>query len=653
MRFLTGLLVVLFLVMSPLQALAVNHTLSLAQLDYPQDITVKGSNTQISIFFPLPKANIQRASLINLYLVPSQYLNPNSTFTFYLNNQVAATSTAGQLRQNSLIQLPLPPEAASSGGVSVGIRTGLFTTNDLCADYRKGFLFYTLRNQSNLMLNMIPDVPKTIPDFFAGLYQGLAVVIPQAPSKEEIAAGIWLYAALQKIYPYQNIQFVIGAPQGIATNLPQIWLAQRQRLPQNLQSPQDDLYLAQPNKLVVTATEERDLSHNARQLLSLPAYAALPLARSAVSVSGQASNVPLQDRIYFGNSTVQEGITGVSMDFAAYPGQLATLPQSLGIHLEGRYTPSPISGRPVRLDVFFNRNLVYSEALDNIGILNKDINLPENLNLKSHNQLSFELHYPEDENTCAVKGPLQNAQILSSSYYTGLRTLSRSRLTWDNVGMLFSRPGIIFLEDNPTPELIKAAAQAAVFLNSQLPEGQFSSPEIRFISEYQSPLSADYLIVLVNNANLPEELTKGLPLQFGQSSTIYQAEGQTTQFSYQSSSAGVIGQIGQYQGIPLIAFHCLQVPQKFSDALYALVKSFKSGDPKGNIYVYRDNPVFLSTLPPSSPQKQGITQFFSLPWNLYEQAYRLAGDYYRFLFLAILVFCTLLILVFRGKSKKK
>jgi len=653
LRLITGFLISLFLCVPTLQASAASQMISLSQLGYSQDITVKGSTTQTSFYFPLPKADIQGTSSLSLYLEPSAYLNAGSTFTIFLNDQAAASFTAGQLRQNPLVKLSLPTGAIAARGLSVRINTGMFTSNELCVDYRRGYLFYTLRNQSNLMLNLTPPVPKTIPDFFAGLYQGLAVVLPEAPTREEIAAGIWLYAALQKSYQYQNIQLIIGKPQVLPANLPQIWLAQRSRLPQNLQSPLDNLYLAKPDTLVVTATEVSDLSQITRQLLSLPAFTALPATRSTVNVSGQAPNASFQDRIYFGNFAAQEGISMVAMDFPVYPSQLSALPKSLGIHLEGHYSPSPINGRPVRLDAFFNHNLIHSEVLDNTGVLNKDINLPENINLKARNQLSLQLSYPEGENDCAVLGPLENAQISSSSYYVGTRSLNRERLTWDSVGMLFNRSGIILLEDNPTAELIKAAAQAMVFLNSQLPENQFCTPEIRFLSEYKAPIATDYILILVENGILPEDLAKGLPLQFGQSSTVFQTGGQTSKFTYQSGSAVVVGQIGQYQGIPMIVFHSLQAAQKFSEALYTLVKSFESGTPGGNIYIYNDFPAFSSTLPPGTPERQGLTRFFSLPWNLYEQAYRLAGDYYRFLFLAILVLLAFLVFRSMAYSRKK
>ena len=45
------------------------------------------------------------------------------------------------------------------------------------------------------------------------------------------------------------------------------------------------------------------------------------------------------------------------------------------------------------------------------------------------------------------------------------------------------------------PDLIKAAAQAMVFLNSQLPAGQFATPQVRYMSEYTDPISADYIMV--------------------------------------------------------------------------------------------------------------------------------------------------------------
>jgi len=635
-RLISVVLVAVLFLTTPAQVSAATHSLPLSRLGYGQDILVKGANTQLSLYFPLPKAAIQPASRINLYLAPSPYLHPNSTVAVFLNDQAAASLTAGQLKQNPQVQLALPAGAITAGGVNVSIRTGLFVSEDVCADYRKGYLFYTVRNQSNLALDLIPLKPGNIPDFFAGLYQGATIVLPEAPSKEEIAAGIWLYAALQKSYPYQNMQISIGAPQGSAANLPQIRLALRNRLPQQWQGNKDDIYLAQPDKLVVTAAEGRDLLANARQLLAAPTYAALPIARSVVNAAAQQTGSAGQERLYFGNQSVQEGIGTVAMDFPIYPGQLAAVPQTLGVHLESRYSPSGITGKPVRLNVFFNRNLIHSEVLDNSGGLNRDITLPGNMVLRSRNVLAVEFVYPETDNNCAVRGPRQHAQVLATSYVAGVRSLNRSGLSWERVGMLFGRSGLLLLEDNPSPDLIRAAAQAMVFLNSQLPERQFATAELKWLSEYKEPLAADYIVVLAGQGSLPEELTQGLPLRMGQRTTIYQTEGQTAEFTYQYDSDGVLGQIGQYKGVPLIAFQAVRGTQQVSQALFSLTQSYAAGEPQGNLYVYRDGPAFLSTLSPAQLERPGIMQMISVPWNLYEQVYRLAGEYYRFLFVALL-----------------
>ncbi|MCE5286607.1 MAG: cellulose biosynthesis cyclic di-GMP-binding regulatory protein BcsB [Pelosinus sp.] len=631
-------IIYLFLLMPTAQA--ATQMLPLSVLGYTDDLIVKGANTQTSIFFPLPKANIWAGSSINLSLEPSPYLNNSCTFSVSLNEKPALNITAGQLRQNPHIKLPLTPGFPATKGVTVSIRTAMFAGDkNLCADYRRGYLFYTLKNSSNLLINLTPPTPNSIPDFFAGLYQGLAVVLPQSPTKEEINAAIWLYGALQKSYPYQEIKLLIGTPQGLPPNLPELWVAERTHLPPNLQGLMENLFLPFPNKLVVTANSGTELLQAARQLVTLPVYAALPFLQSAITSSSQ-DNAAQPERIYFGNNSAQDGITSISMDFPLYPGQLAAVPKSLGIHLEGRYSPSAIAGQPAKLGVYLNRSLIHSMVLDDTGILNRDINLPEGFNLKAHNQLSVTISYPEDENTCAVFGAAEKAQILTSSYYVGLRSMNREKLSWDNVGMLFGRTGMLLLEDNPSPEVIKAAAQMVNFLNSQLPPDKFAFPAVGFVSEYKKPLTVDYLVAL-SSADLPEELTKGLPIQMGQSSTIYQSNGQTSQITYHAGSDAVMGQLGNYQGIPLLAFQGIQSPKKLSNAVYSLTKAFNTDTISGNLYVYDDKPTFFSTLPPGSTEKEGLLHYFSIPWNVWEQVYRYAGDYYKFIFMSIIVIVSL------------
>ena len=68
-------------------------------------------------------------------------------------------------------------------------------------------------------------------------------------------------------------------------------MAERSRLPQKLSSPQDNLFLAQPDKLVVTASDGGELLETTKQLMSVPLQAALQVARSAVNVTGQLAVV--------------------------------------------------------------------------------------------------------------------------------------------------------------------------------------------------------------------------------------------------------------------------------------------------------------------------------------------------------------------------
>lgn len=616
-------------------AQAANQTLPLSSLGYAGDLLVKGANTQTSVFFPIPKADILNSSSIDLYLEPSPYLNNGSTFAVFLNEKPAANLTAGQLRHNPLVKLPLPSGAIAARGVNVSIRTGMFANdNNLCVDYRRGYLFYTLKNTSNLMLDLTPPAPKTIPDFFAGLYQGLVVVLPPVPTLEEIQAGIWLYGAMQKSYPYQNIRISLGTPQGMPPNLPQLWVGERAHLPLNLQGKDENLFLASPDKLIVSADSGSGLLQASRQLLTLPVYAVLPILQSVIdSTTPQGAALP--ERIYFGNSGVQEGFTTISMDFPLYPGQLAALPKSLGLHLEGRYSPSTVAGKPARLDVYLNRTLLQSMVLDDSGILNRDINLPEGFRLKGRNVLSVTINYPEDEENCAVQGVGENAQLLASSYYVGLRLVDRDQLAWDNVGMLFGRNGLMLLENNPSAEVIKAAAQAVHFLNSQLPPNQFAFPEIRWVSDYKEPVAADYILA-ITGGGLPEELIKGLPIRIGESSTIYQSNGQVGRITFRAGNATVIGQVGNYQGIPLVVFQGFQAQQRLSEAVYSLIKEFDKGSVTGNLFVYDGNPAFFSTLPPTNLEREGVLRFFSIPWNIWEQIYRFAGSYYKLMFLAIL-----------------
>ena len=612
-------------------AAAVTHTVPLSGLGYDSDLVVKGAETYTEVFLPLPKADYQPSSSVNLYLEPSPYLNPQSVFTVFLNDQPAGMISAGQLKGGTPLRYPLPAGATEAQGVKIAVRTNMYETQDICGDYARGHLFYTLKNNTRLQLAFQPVPVRTVGDFFAGLFQGVAVVLPAKPGFDEMTAAAWVYALVQKTYPHLPVRIMFA---GETSPLPQIWVANRNHLPLHLLQPQSNVYVANSQTLVITADQDDQLKNTVRQLAFMEALRAAP---SASLVLGQmpapAAPAPA-DKLHFGNATAREGTGMLTLDFSLFPALLSTPPQSLSIYLAGKYTPVSASQRSARMDVYFNRILVYSEILDNSGEIRARFNLPGVGGMLSKNNLSVQFRYEDNSGkSCDVKGPVNSAQIFTSSYAIGQKSADPSRLTWKNVGIYFNQGGLIFVDDQLNRDLIRSAALLTLFINRQLPEKHFVFPEFLPLSRFRETGKAGFLAVLAAAGSVPEEMQKDLPLRIGADATVYNGEGQSLVFRYQAELPSVMAQLGQYKGIPLMIFAANVNTSALPDALYRLASLRYAAEREGNLYVFDGNGRFFSNRP-SLPEVVGDNMAGTIwervaPGNLWEQLQRWVQSHYK------------------------
>jgi len=571
----------------PSQSRAATFSTAMTVLGYEQDVIVTGAKTNLNITFPVPRMTPLAGSMVNLVVEPGKNLNEISNFAFYINDRQVATLTAGQLRARPNVQLPLPLDVQNKGQAQVDIVANVFATNDICADYQRGHLVYTLRNSSALTMQFAPPMPKSIPEFFNTLTNGLLVIIPDNPTLNEIATGAWAYGIVQKQYPYVPVKMIVASERLQYPNLPRIWIGLLNHLPGELGSFTQGLHLPFPDTLVIAAEDDDNLQGLVKQLAQLGVMEALPSANLHVSQQNPPSG-GLQDKIYFGNNTAQEGILSVPVDFEIYPAMLPSLPKSLNIHLEGRYGPSTIVGKQVRLDVFFNRKLIHSELLDASGALNKDITVPNSLNLQARNILSLAFEYPDENGYCKAKGMVQSVQVLPSSYVSGIDKFRSERFTWPNVGLLFNKKGLILVSDNQSLDSIRSVGEMVLLMNKQLPPGVFSYPSVSSMSQFSKTMTPDYLILLGLAQDIPEELQQALPLQRGKDYTLYRGDGGTVAYRYQSVGNTILGQIGEYHGMPLISISANKQLQSLPGAIRRLQTRPNYNELAGNIFVVNE-----------------------------------------------------------------
>lgn len=536
---------------------AANHIITLKDLGDQNDLVLSGPQTVLRRVFPLPRAQLLANSTMTLELVPAPYLNPMSVFKIYLEGQAVKTVTAGDLRKQSLIKIPLTQNLMDKREVALEVRPNIFATDNICLDDQRGQLFYTVKNSSQLFLNFNLLAPSRPADFFQSLYKGLAIVLPDQPSWGEVTAGVWAYGMLQKQYPSQKIALIFARDVKQVAGLPELWLSLDDHLPRVWNAYASQSALIGSDKLLIAADSEESLKGQVKQLgLSLQ--------------SSNYNSSPVKDgAVFFGNSGPQEGLTTVAADFSLYPVLLGEPPKRMALHLEGQYTPESQAGKAVRMDVYFNRNLIDSVMLDNSGVFRRDIGVPTTLPFYARNNLSLQFQY-NDTNQCKFSGPVHRVQLDYSSFVKGSGTYSKERYGWRNFGMLLSQKGAILLPDQELDQWVQSAANMVLLLNEQLPDGQFAYPELMPLTQYKETASLGYTVVLAKAEALPTELAP------------YQGD----------FNSDALGRIELVDTRTLMIWTTHQSPAFIANAIHKLRFALAAGQAEGNQVLYsQHNPL--------------------------------------------------------------
>lgn len=539
---------------------AAAHRITLKDLGDQNDLVLSGPQSALRRVFPLPRAQFLANNMLAVELVPAPYLNPMSVFKIYLDGQVVKTVTAGDLRKQSLLKIPLAQDFLDQREVVLEVRPSIFATDHISLDDQRGQLFYTVKNSSQLFLNFNLLPPIRPADFFQSLYKGLAIVLPDQASWGELTAGAWAYGMLQKQYPYQAIALVFARDVKQVAGLPQLWLSLDEHLPHSWSAYAGQSALIGADKLLLSSSSEENLKDQVKQLEPI-------LQRT------HDSSNPVKDRaVFFGNNGPQEGLTTVPIDFSLYPALLGEPPKRMNLHLEGQYTPESQSGKAVRMDVYFNRNLIDSVMLDNSGTFKRDIGVPTTLPFYARNDLSLQFQY-NDGNQSNFSGPVHRVQIDYSSFVKGSGNYSKERYGWRNFGMLLNQAGAILLPEDEAGQWEQSAANMVLLLNEQLPDGHFAFPELRPLSQYKETESLGYTIVLAKAESLSTELA------------AYQGD-------FNSDALGRIELVGT-RLVMIWSTH--QSPEFIATALQKLRAALAAGQAEGNQALYsQHNPLMFA-----------------------------------------------------------
>lgn len=588
-RSVAALLIVFFMSVIFLpQGEAVSRNIGMDALGYDADIAVSAPYSSLTLEIPVPRLAKLQSATATLSLTPNTQLNAETIFFFYYNDKLVETRTVKELRQRKTFTLNLPVTWEYHETLRLQIKSNMFITDDLCRDYYSGGLFFTLHKDSRINLNYDMLPVQTVADFFGSFQQSLYVVVPDSAVLPETMPAAWTYGILRRIYPHLDIQILKSSELASKPPAPRVWVGLRNQLPAYFNKTQAGIALADANTLLISAADTPALGQLVKQLADLPVFPVNPAASQRIAI--QPVDTPVgkaTQAVSFGNSAVQEGIVLVPADFQLYPSLLSKIPERMGLYLEGAHTVSFEPGRPVRLDVFFNNNLVHSSVLDQTGRFSRDILLPSGLEMFARNNLSVQFNYPEEPGVCRVRGKLQSAQIFPHSYLWGAGQYKNRDYAWQNIGLFFAGPGTLLVDEKLGATTLRLVAETVLLMNRQLPLGVYAYPVSQPLSVQTSVPSEQYVMVLAVTGNVPPIFQDKMPIALGRDFTLYRKENQTTLFEYQANVNAVVGRIGQNGNHPLVVLSANIDGAMLADALRFLNRSGNYGGMSGNVMVYR------------------------------------------------------------------
>ena len=596
------ILSLLFQTISPVQA--VQRTINLQKLDITQDIVVKAPRASASFVFPIPRLARIHSAVATISLTPGPQLHDDVLFSLYWEDKLLLTRTAKEIRQGKNLSTSLPLNGIKHDKIVLSVKSSMFISNDLCNDFYSGGLFFTVHKDTKIDLNydILPFRSET--EFIGGLDQSLLVVVPDNANLTEMTPAIWTFGALKKTYPHLDLQITSASGIGNRPTVPRIWVGLRNRLPAYFARTQSGIALADPNTLLVSADNVRELEAAARKLVeSLDSGA--PFARQQGQVPAGGNQSPdKNERVHFGGQGAREGLFQAADSFEVFPSLLKNIPASAGIHLEGSHLAASPQSRPARLEVYFNNQLVHSSSLDQSGSFSRDFDLPSGTELLAKNILDVRMNYPDDPSQCRLRGKFLSIKVLPNSYLWGTGAKTVEHFTWSNIGMFFGRQGTMIVDDKIGPNLLALAANFIVFLNRQLPPGQFALPAIRAMSEQSFIPPGQYVAALIKAGNEPPFLQEVLPNQ---------AAGQFDRLAvlppgFLNDPNGVIGRIATHQGAPVVVFSTKQNGTALIAALQHLNQPGPYSGLKGNTLAFRQPGTVYSVDIRDNPTPSAATQ---------------------------------------------
>jgi len=567
---------------------AVSRSIGVEAIGFERTVQVNAPESSLVVDFPVPRMAKIRTATATVSVMPGPQLNDETLFFFYYNDKLVSARTAKEIRQQKNFSLQLPVDGVARDFARLQIKSRMFMTDDLCRDYHSGGLFFTVYGDTSL--HLVYDMPtvRTVEDFLGSFQQELLVVVPDDATMAEFVPGAWVYGFLKKSQPHMNIRLVRAAELPRLPPVPRIWVGLDSKLPKYFKDSAPGVFLTDSNTLLVSAPDVPGLKTFVQQLWDLSKGSQNPKGNKRIEISPiETPSGRVSEAVAFGNTAVQEGIFSVLTEFSLFPVLLNTIPQRLGIHLEGSHSLPVDTTRPVRMDVFLNSHLVHSSVLDRSGQFKRDIVIQGPLELRALNTLKVRFDYPEDSGQCKGRGDFLSAHILPTSYMWGEGQSRVERFDWSNIGLFLGRQGTVLLDEGLGTNTLKIAGELVYFLNRQLPPGMVDFPELLPLQQQAKVPGTGLLMIAGITGNIPPALQEQMPALIDSDFNLYRKATKTKLFEHQTNANTVVGRVGASKGAPLIIFSADKDGGLLAEALQYLSRPKNTGVPGGNVLVYQ------------------------------------------------------------------
>ena len=550
----------------------------LGDLGYRDGLVLEGPRGEGFLFFPVPRGQVLPGSRVDLALEVPPGLAPDSVVLLDLEGRPPLVRSLGGVSGELRLSLPLDPLRDGEPGVSLRVRTRIHRTDDLCKDVFGGNLRVVLRPQSALVLQIVPLPVRTVADWAAGLWRGVAVVVPDEPTPEEAGAAAGLFARFVRTFPPERVFLLRGSEEAQAGALPRVRV---QTDPQAASG----MKVEGGRDLILTGTDGASLLAVARQVADLPLMGAA--AASVVRVeeqeprqTGDGMDLPFQ------GTTRAEGNLTLELGGTVFAANGRILPEGVQLRLRGACSLPDDPARPVRLDVLWNGSLAASAVLPGGGF-DLTLPVPPELGIAPRNGLRLLFHYGKVGDACRTTPPLHRVDLFPGPLARATGPGSPASLGVDRFPLAMTGRGILLLDRNLKGVGLVAAARLWGLLTAPLPLGGVSFPEVRFLQEPGDLKGAGFAVALAGGP-LPEALGPDLPLTLGEGSTLVRLPDRKVLFRFTPEAPLAVGQVGTLGGVPLLLLQAPSRPEVLLRAVSWMESGAHFGRLAGNVFFYED-----------------------------------------------------------------